>query len=172
METPISTIWDMLPEQISPPVLSDDLFWKQYEQNATDVVIHIAILSSSYLDLILNREKTVESRFSVHRRMPYERIKEGDVILFKQSGGLIKGVGYVDKVWFYELENGTLDHIKNKFGDDLQIQDQAFWDRCQKASYATLIELQHVRRIDPINFSKRDRNAWVIFSPTSKPPHR
>jgi len=158
-----SSIWDILPESISRPSLGIDTFWKNYELEATQPSIHVAILSNLYLEKILNLNKTIESRFSLHRRMPYKRVDIGDVLLLKQTGGPIKGVAYVEDVWFYELKDFNLNNIKKDFGDQMQIHDETFWLKCEQRSYATLIKLNHVRRIPPIKFSKRDRNAWAVF---------
>lgn len=158
-----STIWDVLPDGISHPSLKNDPFWGQYEQKETNPSIHLAILHELYLDLILDRTKTIESRFSVYRRIPYQRIKKGDVVLLKQTSGPIKGIGYVSDTWFFELDEDVLRKIRKEFGEELQIHDQNFWEKCKRSSYATLVRLEHVRRIDPIKFSKRDRNAWAIF---------
>ncbi len=163
-----STIWDLLPNEISPPPLEDDLFWKQYARQCNNVSIHIAILSSDYLELILNRKKTIESRFSLYRRLPYKRVKVGDVVLLKRRSGPIIGVGRISRVWFFELENGTLNHIREKFGNQMQIDDEGFWRHCEELSYATLMKLDNVRRISPLKYSKRDRNAWVIFEPAKR----
>ncbi len=162
---PSSKIWDILPQEIPHPKIDSDDFWETYQENATDVSIHIAILSKPYLKSILTGHKTIESRFSLHRRMPYERIKKGDVILLKEVGGFIQGVAYVAEVWFYRLENGTLKHIREKFEESMQIQDEAFWSKCEKMTYATLIRLDNIQSIEPIKFSKRDRNAWATFVP-------
>lgn len=164
-----STLWDGLPDQLSRPStygkpLELDPFWGDYEYRGAGTTIHLAILSKTYLELILSKDKTIESRFSIHRRIPYKRVEVGDVILLKRPGGSIHGIGYVDKVDFFELSNGmTFDKIKKKYGAGLQIQDDTYWDRYSRSCYGTLIHLDHVRRIHPMPFSKRDRNAWVIF---------
>jgi hypothetical protein len=87
------------------------------------------------------------------------------VLLLKGVGEPITGVGYVSDVWFYELGDGKLDAIKRDFAEDLQIEDPNMWRKYENASYATLIRLSHVRRIDPINYPKRDRRAWIVFEP-------
>jgi hypothetical protein len=159
-----SSIWEILPSEVTRPSLEHDTFWGAYIRKAVEPAIHIAILSKFYLDLILENYKTIESRFSVNRCIPYNRVQKGDVLLLKVSGGPIMGVGYVSRVWFYELTDGTLDTIKQKFGSKLQITDPEFWGKYQKSSYATLIKLNHVRRIEPIKYSKRDQRAWVTFN--------
>lgn len=161
------TIWDVLPKHVSRPQIERDVFWANYERQASNVAIHIAILSKKYVGLILSKDKTIESRFSLHRRIPFERVKVGDVLLLKESGGPIVGLAYVSKVWFYHLDADTLQQIRTQFGHGLQIHDDEFWERCESRSYATLMELENVRSIAPIRFPKRDRNAWSRFDSIS-----
>ncbi|HRF93563.1 MAG TPA: hypothetical protein PLZ51_00145 [Aggregatilineales bacterium] len=149
-----SSLWDILPDNISHPTLEGDIFWENYIKEATDKSVHVAILANKYLESILNLDKTIESRFSLSKRMPYQRVNVGDVLLLKQTSGPIKGIAYVEKVWFYKLENDTLNLIKRDFGDELKISDESFWLRCEQLSYATLIKLTHVKRIPSIKFSK------------------
>lgn len=171
----LQSIWDVLPKQLMRPSiadipLEDDPFWSDYEYNGIGASIHLAILAKKYLDLILEKSKTIESRFSIHKRIPYNRIKSGDIILLKETSGLIQGIGYVTSVDFVQLSNNlTFDIIKEKYGEGLQIQDETYWERYSRSRYGTLIHLDHVRQINPMPFSKNDRNAWVIFELEKQP---
>lgn len=166
-----SSVWDILPNQLSKPNIEEDesetnSFWDEYEYRGVGSRIHIAILSRNYLELILSEDKTIESRLSVNRRMPYERIERGDILLLKETGGPIRGISYVTDVEFVEIANDiTLDEIKEKYSEGLQIQDESYWQRYSESCYGTFIFLSHVRRVSPMKFSKKDRNAWVIFEP-------
>jgi hypothetical protein len=158
-----ASIWDVLPSTINRPTLEDDPFWHHYIQAHPNRNIHVAILSQPYLDLILTSKKTVESRFSVDRRPPYKNVLEGDVILLKQVGGPIYGIARSQKVWYYQINPGIFASIRMNFGKRLQIEDPELWERYKKASYATLIQLENVRRIEPIIYSKRDQRGWITF---------
>jgi len=128
-----------------------------------NVSVHVAILSRPYLDLLLIAAKTVESRFAADRRAPYKKIDAGDVLLLKQVGGPICGIALAKKVFFYEITPRRFGAIKTNFGPDLKIDDMDLWARYKKASYATLIRVDQVRKIDPITYIKRDQRAWVTF---------
>ena len=65
------------------------------------ITIHIAIMVEPYLSRLLNGEKTIESRFSVNMVAPYKKIKEGDIVLLKKTGGAIKGLFEASKVRFF-----------------------------------------------------------------------
>jgi hypothetical protein len=159
-----ASIWNALPSTINRPTLDNDPFWGAYVQVRSNVSIHVAILSQPYLELVLTLQKTVESRFSADKRSPYKRVSEGDVILLKQVGGPICGIAYASKVWCYKINPQIFASIRLNFGKRLQIHDPVVWERYKRASYATLIALEHVRRIEPISYSKRDQRAWITFS--------
>lgn len=163
-----SSIWDSLPNTIDRPALDGDPFWETYVQTCLDATIHIAILAQPYLDLVLTSKKTIESRFSADRRAPYQSVRVGDVILLKQVGGPICGIARAVKVWYYQINPNVFWSIRCNFGDRLQITDQELWDRYKKASYATLIQLDNVRRLEPISYIKKDQRAWVTFKPEAQ----
>jgi len=51
---------------------------------------HLAIFNPPFLELILERRKTIEGRFSKVRCAPFGAVQEGDVVLMKESGGLVR----------------------------------------------------------------------------------
>ena len=59
---------------------------------------HLAIFNPPFLDLILEGRKTIEGRFSKVRCAPFGVVQEGNVVLMKESGGLVKGSFVVVKV--------------------------------------------------------------------------
>lgn len=142
-------------------------FWEHLarliSENSASFSIHLAILVEPYLEFILDGRKTIESRFSVHRCAPYNRVHRGDVILLKRSGGPILGVCQVANAWFYELDPKSWQDIRTEFTQALCAQDPRFWKDRARASFATLIRLQHVFAITPIQCMKRDRRGWVIL---------
>lgn len=147
--------------------LSSDAYWGAYldellNRRSVSPSIHVAVMIEPYLKYILDGQKTVESRFSIHRRAPYQRVNEGDIIFLKKSGGPIVGVCQADYTWFYQLDAASWDDIKTNFAKSLCANDQSFWDDRKRASYATLIRVINVREVEPISFVKRDRRGWVV----------
>lgn len=47
---------------------------------------HLAIIKKDWLEKILSREKTIESRWYKHRKSPFMAINKGDTIYFKETG--------------------------------------------------------------------------------------
>lgn len=159
-----TSFWDILPNTIERPNLQDDLFWNAHASKHPDANVHIAILSRPYLDLLLSSAKTVESRFSSDKRAPYNKVHPSDVLLLKEVGGPICGIALVTKVFYYQhITPQLFGAIKTNFCQGLQINDPMLWERYKKASYATLIRVDKVQRIEPIEYLKRDQRAWITF---------
>lgn len=143
-------------------------FWANYidrvlQPDAGTVALHLAILVHPYLQLLLDGRKTIESRFSVQRRTPFEQVDQGDVLLLKRSGGPILGIGVVAKACFYQVVPGVLEHIQATYAEALGVRDPAFWEARAHTRFATLLWLEQVTPITPIPYHKRDQRAWVIL---------
>ena len=82
-------------------------FWQDYlahsiHNNFPYPAIHLAILIEPYLSFILNGKKTIESRFSINRIAPFDKIQTGDIVLLKRAGGPLVGISQVINAWFYQ----------------------------------------------------------------------
>jgi hypothetical protein len=128
-------------------------------------MLHLAVFVEPYLDHVLAGRKTVESRFSAHRLPPFGQLQRGDVLLLKRAGGPVVGICRVGGVWFYRLEPNSWSEIRGRFGPQLCVNDDQFWQDRRYASYATLMQLEDVRTLDPVQIPKRDRRGWVVLAP-------
>jgi hypothetical protein len=126
--------------------------------------IHLAVTAEPYLEWILQRRKTIESRFSLYRIPPYGAVRSGDWIALKRASGPIVGLCRVKNVEFHELNNPTSLSIRTRYADKLCAQDDSFWLERARARYVTLIHLGDVYRIAPVWCGKRDRRGWVVLS--------
>lgn len=143
-------------------------YWEEYLLSITQrkripFSIHLAILVEPYLKFILDGKKTVESRFSINKIAPYEKIYKGDIILLKRSGGPIIGICKVTDCRFYRVNSKSLSEIKRNFSKALCIHDSRFWKEKESSLYATIISIDKVVAIDPISFVKRDRRGWIVL---------
>lgn len=159
-------------EQVRNAV-TDDPFWEPYLNDFAmkwppSVAVHLGIFVEPYLQYILDGQKIVESRFSVHRHPPFGAVKEGDVLLLKEAGGPVVGVSQVGTVWEYELNPESFSELRSEFAAALCAQDPAFWEDRAAASFATLMRLEKVRTIQPIAVEKRDRRGWVVLRSRSR----
>lgn len=152
--------------------LDSDTFWKDYLKIFSSnkkhcPSLHLAIMIEPFLTYVLDGSKTIESRFSVNRCAPFNRVKKGDVIFLKKSGGPITGICLADYAWFYQLDENSWHTVKTNFSKQLRA-DKSFWDSRERALYATLIRVNNVRSIKPIHFEKKDRRGWVILNDGSE----
>ena len=74
----------------------------------------MAIFRQPYLDLILDGKKTIESRFSLDRRAPYNSVKNGDKIIMKEFWGLIKDGFTVNIVQYLKVKSDGNNTRKRK----------------------------------------------------------
>lgn len=128
---------------------------------------HLAVFNPPFIDLILSGEKTIESRFSKVRCAPFGVVKTGDIVLMKESGGLVIGEFTVKDVeTFRDLNKGSIREISNKYGKSLcAYVSKDFWESRHDARYATLLYVSKpVRYEKPFPFPKKDRRGWMIIS--------
>lgn len=149
----------------------DDSYWSGYlsslsNKKSASFSIHLGVFIEPFLQYILDGKKTMETRFSIVRCAPYERVEGGDVILLKKSGGEVVGLCQIRSARFYKLEKDSWDEIKT-FARDICAEDPEFWEQRKKASFATLMRIHNVKIITPITVKKRDRRGWVILREAS-----
>lgn len=148
--------------------LKEDTQWKNTIEKLlvdSSVGIHLAIFNEPFLSLVFKREKKIESRFSINKRSPFEKVKKGDVIILKESGGLVTGVFIAGEVRFFHLTNiKTLESIEANFGKAICAEyNTNFWRDRAKSKYATLIEVKKIKKILPFKCEKKDRSGWSIL---------
>ena len=153
----------------------NDSFWGSYFDQALrgkdySAAVHLGVFVEPYLRFVLEGKKTVESRFSSNLCAPHKKIEQGDVVLLKKSGGAVVGLCLVSSAWFYELDPDSWRDIRQGFGEALCANGPEFWRTRKNASYATLMRLSHVTRLDPVRCEKRDRRGWVVVRRRSSKP--
>ena len=129
----------------------------------SNIRVHLAIFKEPYLQFIIDGKKKIETRFSRKLFPPFEQASAGDIILLKRAGGAVRGLCRVEKVWFYRLERGSLEIIKEKFGPAICPVDESFWNERRGALFASLIWVGEFAPLDDFLVEKRDRRGWVIF---------
>jgi len=127
------------------------------------VGVHLAVFVEPYLTAVLEGKKTIESRFAVTRRPPYQCIEPSDYILLKKSGGPILGLALAKSTHFFRLSPSVLSDLRRRFARQLFAQDDSFWIERADKHYATLIELEDATGIEPLSVQKRDRQGWVTY---------
>jgi hypothetical protein len=165
--------WRRLKERLRAE-LSIDPLWGRYMReiegsSGTPRSVHLAVFREPYLQLIVDGRKTVESRFSAVRCAPYLRVRPGDIVLLKRSGGPVSGICTVGAVWSYELDPESWVEVK-RFADALCATDPTFWSEREGAAYATLMQVRDVKELPSLAFNKRDRRGWVVLQDRAEIP--
>ncbi len=145
-----------------------DAYWEAVLERRPEPAVwslHLAIFAEPFLQYVFDGLKTVESRFSMRRVAPYACVGPGDVVLVKQVSGPVLGVFRVADAWFYRLDPASWSLIRREYTAALCAQDPIFWERRSSASFASLMRIDHPRRIEPIQVAKRDRRGWVVLRP-------
>ena len=127
---------------------------------------HLAILVQPFLDLILKQQKTIETRFSKVKCAPFQKVKTGDVILLKQSSGMVVGEMVAGRVeYFSNITPKQLEELKKFSRQICADYDPKFWEKRKEARYITFIHIASVKTYEkPYPYPKKDRRAWIVFS--------
>lgn len=148
---------------MSMPAWISDLLSRLPSEIASVTHLHLAVFSEPFLTHVLEGKKTKESRFSKHRIVPYEHVREGDVVLMKATGGPVVAAYRVGRVSFYMLDQGVLEVIRARDGAGLCVDSEIFWKSKAKSARATVMEITDVKRLEPIMCTKQDRRGWVVL---------
>lgn len=131
--------------------------------------IHLAVFVDPFLGYVLDGSKSVESRFSSTRCAPYGKVRKGDLLLLKRAGGSVVGLAHVSTVWSYRLNDSSWRTIREQFAEALRAQAPEFWDQRSRAAFATLMSIDRVLAIRPVEWDKRDRRGWVVVRAARQP---
>lgn len=138
---------------------------------------HLAIMRKSWglTKKILDGSKKIESRWYQTRRKPWDNIKEGEIVYFKDSGELVKLKAEVSKVMqFADLTPNRVKEILDKYGDEDGLDKEKipeFFERFKDKKYCILIFLKNPQKIEPFEINKSGfgmMSAWITIDNISK----
>ncbi|HTH55702.1 MAG TPA: ASCH domain-containing protein, partial [Cyclobacteriaceae bacterium] len=114
--------------------LDADSYWSKYldrihsaELKSLTSSIHLAIFVEPFLQFLLDGKKTIESRFSINRCPPFNKVAKGDLLLIKKSGGPIVAICTVKERWYYRLDQNSWEEIR-QYQEALCATDPSFWE--------------------------------------------
>ncbi len=126
---------------------------------------------------VLSGEKSIETRWYVHKIAPWDKITAGDVVYFKESGGLVTAKASVKKVLQFELENLSLKKDKvlsigelvKKYSQQISFsssdEEVIDWIKRKKKRYCILVFLENPKAISkPFAINKQgfgNSCAWM-----------
>lgn len=122
--------------------------------------LHLGVFTEPFLTYMLEGKKTIESRFSKNKIMPYNGISKDDIVIVKKSGGNIEGYFTIKKVLFFNLNETSIDEIKLKYNNQLCV-DEIFWISKSNSNYATLIIIDKIVKLNPFHIDKKGMQTWI-----------
>ena len=138
---------------------------------------HVAIMRKSWglLPKILTREKTIESRWYKNRYSPWDKIKQGDIVYFKNSGEPVTIKTEISKVIQYsDLTPARVKWALQKYGvkDGLGIDKlDKYYQRFKDRKYCLLVFLKNPQKIKPFDIDKTgygNMSAWIVTDNVNK----
>lgn len=138
---------------------------------------HVAIMRKSWgmTSKILSGEKTIESRWYKFKHCPWDKIKKGDTVYFKDSGEQVALKAEVSRV--LQFNNLTSEKIKNilkKYhkADGIINEDvQKYFEMFKNKKYCLLIFLESVKKVQPFQINKKGFGAmaaWISVDDINK----
>jgi len=142
---------------------------------------HIAIMSrllgnrgssiksgkKDWIEMILSRQKTIESRWYKNKYKPWDSIKKGEIVYFKDSGGPTSVRAEVKKIiQFSELSEKKVKEILYKYGKNIGIDKNdlpKFYKIFKDKKYCILIFLKNPKKIKPFEISKKSFGAMASW---------
>lgn len=98
--------------------------------------VHIAIMSEPFLSYVFEGRKTIESRFSLNKIAPYDKVKLGDIV--SMEAGPIVGCFTISWAKSFDLQKYPITEIAKEYGTQI-CGDEVFWSRRSNKRYATLM---------------------------------
>ena len=136
---------------------------------------HLAIMKKSlgYLEKIISGNKIIESRWYLSKRTPWDKIKKGDLVYFKNSGDAVTVRTEVDRViQFDNLTPQKINEILIKYGRRIGIDSaKDFFKGIEAKRYCVLIFLKDVKEITPFFINKTGygaMSAWISIDNLNK----
>jgi len=138
---------------------------------------HLAIMRKSWglTDKILTGQKKIESRWYSVKCKPWDRIKKGEIIYFKDSGGPVRIKAEVGRVMqFADLTPKKVKEILDKYGRDDGLEKKRipeFFERFRDKKYCILIFLKNPQEIKSFEIDKTGfgvMSAWIAIDDIAK----
>jgi ASC-1-like (ASCH) protein len=124
---------------------------------------------------IFSGQKKIESRWYKVKYAPWDRIKAGEVVYFKNSGSPVTLKADVEKVLqFSDLTPEKVKEILDKYGSDDGIEKQdipKFFELFKNKKYCVLIFLKNPQKIPPFDINKSGfgaMSAWICVDNVDK----
>lgn len=122
--------------------------------------LHLGIFSEPYLTFMLDGKKTIESRFSKNKILPYQQIQKDDIVIVKKSSGKVVAYFTIKKIIFFDLTEISIEEIKSNYQKELCVGEN-FWVNKKDSRYATLIWIDKIVPLKPFPIVKKGMQTWI-----------
>lgn len=136
---------------------------------------HVAIMRKSWglTKKILSGEKKIESRWYLNKYKPWDSIKRGETVYFKDSGESVSIKAEVKKViQFSGLTPLKVKDILKLYGKEDGIENiEEYYDRFKDKKYCLLVFLKEPKKIKPFQINKKGfgmMSAWLTIKSINK----
>lgn len=134
---------------------------------------HLAIMRKSWglTKKILQGQKKIESRWYCAKYKPWDGIKNGEIVYFKDSGEPVSLKAEVSQIMqFPDLTPKRVRDILNEYGDDDGLEKRKipeFFEKFKNKKYCILIFLKNPQSIKPFEIDKTGygaMSAWITVN--------
>ena len=125
---------------------------------------HLAILKQPFLNMILSGEKTIETRWAMHKIAPYNKLRVGDEILLKETCKEVIATAKVKDFKYFELTPQIADEIKQKYGKEIGVYKFENWENYRNKKYCTLIWLDNIEKVKPFKVKRSNGAGWIVIN--------
>lgn len=132
---------------------------------------HIVYLDykSNALELILTGKKTMLVKGAMSRRIPYNRVEEGDLLFFMNSrrDDSIKATAEVSNVYFSKglTEDQSFDLLES-YRSDLRLHTSQ-WKKYAGKRYLTLVSIHNVKKVSKTKLRavlNHENDDWLLVA--------
>lgn len=124
--------------------------------------MHLGIFAEPYLTYMLEGKKTIESRFSKNKILPYNKVSKDDIVIVKKTSGKVIAYFTIKEILFFDLGVTPIEEIKNKYSSRLCV-DKEFWERKNDSKYATIIIIDKLIKLNPFAINKKGMQTWIVL---------
>jgi len=139
-------------------------------------LLKVLIQILGLLSKILSGEKSIESRWYKNRYAPWDKIRSGDKVYFKNSGEPVTVIAEVEKVLqFEDLNQVKVGDLLEKYGKRDGIEKNQinhYYQMFKHKNYCVLIFLKNPKKLTkPFEISKKGygaMSAWIVVEDINK----
>jgi len=135
---------------------------------------HLTALAVTKLD-VLSGQKKIESRWYLSKHKPWNGVKEGETVYFKDSGGPVRIKAEVSRVMqFADLTPKRVKELLDEYGEEDGIEKSKtaeFFERFKNKKYCLLVSLKNPQEVEPFEIDKTGFGAmaaWITIDDISK----